>query len=158
MATLRTLGPFHNAPEVRPLPSTGITRYRWYYGPFRLLNWPGLSLAGIRLGTHPPVEVSRVASDLPVQTCRRHYPGGTRVRVGRSLRNRDGGLPRVNAGSAPTLNVSRPTRRSLRVTACLLAGPPCGPLHRRLRRFRYLHHRSDCYRLERQLPGGSCTH
>jgi hypothetical protein len=25
----------------------------------------------------------------------------------------------------------------------------CGPLRRRLRRFRYLHHRSDCYRLER---------
>ena len=22
----------------------------------------------------------------------------------------------------------------------------------------YLHHRSDCYRLERQLPGGNCTH
>src|SRR5262249_29079270 len=30
----------------------------------------------------PPSEVSRVASDLPVQTCRRHYPGGTTGGVG----------------------------------------------------------------------------
>jgi hypothetical protein len=43
------------------------------------------------------------------------------------------------------------------VTACLLAEPPSGPFHRRLRQFRYLHYRSDCYRPEQQLPGGSCT-
>jgi len=28
------------------------------------------------------------------------------------------------------------------------------PLHRRLRPLRFLHDRSDCYRLERELPGG----
>jgi hypothetical protein len=39
------------------------------------------------------------------------------------------------------------------VTACLLAEPLNGPLHRRLRQFRYLHCRSDCYRLERPLAG-----
>jgi hypothetical protein len=44
------------------------------------------------------------------------------------------------------------------VTACLLAGSLNDPLHRRLRQFRYLHYRSDCYRLEQQLPGGNCTH
>jgi hypothetical protein len=33
-----------------------------------------------------------------------------------------------------------------------------GPLHRRLRSLRYLHDHSDCYRLERQLPGGSIPH
>ena len=43
------------------------------------------------------------------------------------------------------------------VTACLLAEPLNGPLHRRLRQFRYLHYRSDCYRLEQQLPGRSFT-
>jgi hypothetical protein len=36
-----------------------------------------------------------------------------------------------------------------RVTACLLAMPPCGTLSRRLRRFCCLHRRSDSYRLER---------
>ena len=30
-------------------------------------------------------------------------------------------------------------------------------LHRRLQRIRYLHRCSDCYRLERQLPGGIRT-
>jgi hypothetical protein len=36
----------------------------------------------------------------------------------------DSGLPHPFAGSAPTLRVSRPARRSLRVTACLLAESP----------------------------------
>src|ERR1019366_1190511 len=31
-------------------------------------------------------------------------------------------------------------------------------MHRRLRSSRYLHDRSDCYRLERQLPGGALSH
>jgi hypothetical protein len=31
------------------------------------------------------------------------------------------------------------------------------PFHRRLQRFCYLHRRSACYRLERQLPGGTRT-
>src|ERR1017187_4357160 len=31
-------------------------------------------------------------------------------------------------------------------------------MHRRLRSSRYLHDRSDCYRLERQLPGGPISH
>ena len=59
----------------------------------------------------------------------------------------DGGLPRLNIGSAPALQFSRLARRSLRVTACILAGPPCDPLHRRLQRFRYLRPCSGCYRL-----------
>ena len=44
------------------------------------------------------------------------------------------------------------------VTACILAGSPCDPLLRRLRRFRYLHHRSGCYRLKQPLSGGTFTH
>jgi hypothetical protein len=35
------------------------------------------------------------------------------------------------------------------VTACMLAKSPSDPLHRRLRRLRYLCRRSDCYRVER---------
>ncbi len=59
----------------------------------------------------------------------------------------DGGLPRLTIGSAPALTFSRPAQRSLRVTACILAGSPCDPLHRRLQRFRYLRPCSGCYRL-----------
>ncbi len=35
---------------------------------------------------------------------------------------------------------------------------PRDPLHRRLRSLRLLHNRSDCYRPERTLPGGSASH
>ena len=70
----------------------------------------------------------------------------------------DGGLPRSSGGSAPASPFSRPAQRSLHVTACALAGSLMDPLHRKLRLLRYLHHRSDCYRLERLLPGGIRTH
>jgi len=65
MATLPTLDHFQDAPEVRPLPSTGVTRLRRYYEPVRRPRRPGLSLTGVRLGrATPPSRVSRVASDL----------------------------------------------------------------------------------------------
>ena len=35
--------------ELRPLPSTGITRLPQYYGPLRHPKAPGLSLTGLRL-------------------------------------------------------------------------------------------------------------
>ena len=38
-----------NAPEVRPLPSPGITRLRRYYEPVRLPAQPETSLTGSRL-------------------------------------------------------------------------------------------------------------
>ena len=79
----------------------------------------------------------------------------------------------VRAGTITDLKLDRQTMRAkvgfritlfeacsafTRVTACMLAKSPCGdPLHRRLRRVRRLPRRSDCYRLERQLPGGSFT-
>jgi len=59
-------------------------------------------------------------------------------------------------GSA--LPFSRPAQRSLTLQPACLPSRLCDPLHRRLRWFRYLHHRSDCYRLKRQLPDGFRTH
>src|SRR6266700_1351001 len=44
-----------------------------------------------------------------------------------------------------------------RVAACILAGSLNDPFHRRLQPSRYLHGCSDCYRLERKLPGGIRT-
>ena len=40
-------------PELRPLPSTGITRLQRYYEPLRHPRAPGLSLAGFRLVVAP---------------------------------------------------------------------------------------------------------
>ena len=114
MATLQTLGPFHNAPEVRPLPSPGITRLRRYYEPVRLPRRPGLSLAGVRL----TLAGHRLGSPVlrPVSLCRHAVattPVGPPARISRSPESGDGGLPRVKDGSAPTLKFSRPARRSL---------------------------------------------
>ena len=43
------------------------------------------------------------------------------------------------------------------VTACMLAKSLKDLLHRRLQPVRYLHGCSDCFRLERKLPGGIRT-
>src|SRR3954447_22779697 len=89
----------------------------------------------------------------PLQTCRRQYPGGT---TGSSRFSgcdpqfpSDCGLPRFHGGSAPTLSLSRPARRSLALRPACSRSRLSDPLHRRLRRSRCLHRRSDCYRLER---------
>jgi len=74
--------------------------------------------------TYPPLGASRVASDLPVQTCRRHYPGGIASGIVSFPWRCDCGLPHPIAGSAPTLNVSRPARRSLTLRpACSRSRP-----------------------------------
>ena len=89
-----------------------------------------------------------------MQTCRRHYPGGT-AEVFRSLRflSAAAAFPVPLAGRLP-----RCTFRGLRGVHSYCGLPARGvaqgnPLHRRLRRLRYLHRRSDCYRLERNLAG-----
>src|SRR5947209_1675637 len=55
----------------------------------------------------------------------------------------------ASAGSATTLDVSRPARRSLALRPVGSPSRQATRLSRRLRRFRYLHRRSDSYRLER---------
>ena len=65
-----------------------------------------------------------------------------------------GGLPQVAAGSASASLFSRPAQRSLHVTACMLAKSPEVTLYTGvLQPLRYLHDRSDCYRLERLVAG-----
>ena len=154
--------------EPRPLPSTGITRFQRYYGPLR----------------HPQ-SARPVPRGSPVWRSRHRHRGGfpccfgspyidmpppvprrdrwIKSLVGRRIpaedqESSDDGLPQDIDGSAPTTDISRPHRKFTFVAACLLAEPPSGPLHRRLRRYRHLHRRSDCYRLERlKLPGGNPT-
>src|SRR5450755_3859175 len=94
--------------ELRPLPSTGITRLRRYYEPLRHPRRPGLSLAAVRLAVtrrhrwgfpcsvfllyRRAVAITPVG---PLGACIVRYPS-------------DLGLPREIVGSAPTLEVSRP--------------------------------------------------
>jgi hypothetical protein len=97
------------------------------------------------------------AVDFPVHACRRQYPGGVAGRMFRSLPQRQPS-PFQRRVSPP----HHPFRGLLSVHYTLQ--PACSPshqgdpLHRRLQPFRRLHDRSDCYRLERKLPGGSVPH
>jgi hypothetical protein len=80
-------------------------------------------------------------------------PVGSWVRMCRSPKTHDSGLPRVRGGSAPTLKFSRPARRSRTLRPGGSQNRRNDPFHRRLRQYRYLYYRSDCYRLERPLAG-----
>ena len=95
--------------------------------------------------------------DLLVQTCRRHYPGGPlgRIAHGTAYSNRFPARQRLRPSPyackvGAHIGLFEACSTFTRVTACLLAASPeATHLSRRLRRFRYLHRRSDSYRLER---------
>ena len=101
----------------------------------------------------PPPGASRVASDLLCRHAVANTPVGPLVRVASRgvtpILPATCGLPRFSGGSAPTLPLSRPAQRSLTLRPACSRGRQGDPFHRRLRRFRCLHRRSDCYRLER---------
>jgi len=138
--------------QPRPLPSTGVTRLHRYYEPLRHPSRPGLSpsrasgwerVCSRRLGFPVLSEVS----------CRLHAvaytPAGTRAAKSLMLPPALAAFP--GDGSGRLLHYQF---RGL--IGCSLALRPARsrialwrPLRRRLRRLRYLHRRSDCYRLER---------
>jgi hypothetical protein len=142
--------------ELRPLPSTGITRLRRYYGPLRHPARPSLTLTGYRLEA-----VTLHRAGLPVLQPVSSYvhaaattPAGP---LGASLVSPSViGLPRISGGSAPASPFSRPAQSAVRrIAACTFAESPCDPFPRRFQPFRCLHVCSDCYWQERQLPGGT---
>jgi hypothetical protein len=82
------------------------------------------------------------------------WPAGFRSLVGRSIptvsihpQRRRPSPSQCKVGA--TLDVSRPARRSRVLRPVGSPSRQAARLSRRLRRFRYLHHRSDSYRLER---------
>jgi len=90
---------FENAPEVRDLPSTGVTRLQRYYDPVRLPRGP-MPLRIVEAATlvqhgSPPLTRS------PVSTCCAHYPDGP-VRVPASAASPDrAAFPDIWAGRRP---------------------------------------------------------
>ena len=71
--------------ELRPLPSTGITRLPRYYEPLRHPKAPGLSLAGVRLIIPDHAKGLPVLRAFSLCTCCRHYPGAADGRRLRSI-------------------------------------------------------------------------
>src|SRR5580704_12559568 len=70
--------------ELRPLPSTGITRLPRYCEPLRHPSAPGLSLAGVRLIIPDHASGLPVLRALSLCTCCRHYPGAAAGCIPRS--------------------------------------------------------------------------
>src|SRR3954468_561259 len=146
-----------STPEVRVLPSAGITRPQRYRDPVR----------------HPPgpppdssVEATTLAHDGPppitrftLPTCRAHYPDGPE-RVHLSVASPShAGLPRYSGGSASITSLSRPARASLALRPARLLNRPTAAFVTRLRPSRLPG------RAARQLPeptdnslGGSFLH
>jgi len=144
--------------ELRPLPSTSITRLQRYYGPLRHPSAPGLSLAGVRLIIPDHALGLPVLRALSLCTCCRHYPGAATGRHACSFTQ--------PYQPSPTWLSGRPAHRPFR--GLLGVHSRYGlhtravtvfrdTLHRRLQPLRYLHDCSGCFRLER-LPGGAFTH
>jgi hypothetical protein len=135
--------------QLKPLPSTGVTRLRRYYEPLRHPSQPGLSLASCQLiHTATTAGTSRVAY---VPLCL-HAVANTPAGLMELVRSYDSisfGLPRNRGGSAPALVFSRPAQRSLALRPACSPSRQCDLLHRRLQQLRCLRRCFDCYRVER---------
>jgi hypothetical protein len=99
--------------ELRPLPSTGITRLQRYYKPLRHPSAPGLSLAGVRLIIPDHASGFPVLRALSLCTCCRHYPGAADGRLVAQTCPSVSAFPETTTGSACTSAFSRIARRSL---------------------------------------------
>src|ERR1039457_7010276 len=140
--------------QLRPLPSTGITRLRQYYEPLRHPKRTGRSLASCQLiHTAITAGTSRVAHGPLCLHAVANTPAGrmdlfliffcSLVRF-HSLR------PSPKPGRVGScITVFGACSAFTHVTACTLAKSPCDSLHQRLQQFRCLHCCSDCYRVER---------
>jgi len=141
------------------LSSTGVTRLRRSYAPLRHPARPGSIPRGMPVDrahgrfTGLPV-LPLPASFVPAVVTTPAQPAGVYF----ALFPVDVSLPRIPAGSACALPFSRPAQRSLALRPARSPNPLKDPLHRRLQSLRFLHDCSDCFRLERQLPGGIRTH
>ena len=100
-------------PELRPLPSPGITRLHRYCGPLRHPSAPGLSLTGVRLIIPDHALGLPVLRALSLCTCRRQYPGAAAGRNPRSSHPTVSAFPDTAVGSACTSTFSGLARRSL---------------------------------------------
>src|SRR3954465_15029016 len=117
-----------STPEVRVLPSAGITRPQRYRDPVR----------------HPPgpppdsdVEATTLAHDGPppitrftLPTCRAHYPDGPERVLLSVASPSHAGLPRYSGGSASITSLSRPARASLALRPAGFFARPWWPLSR----------------------------
>jgi len=123
--------------EPRPLPSTGVTRLRRYYGPLRHPKTARPVPHGRPVEGHAPsprgFPVLRSISVYRHAVVNTPVARWALIARGTAYSNRfpvpsGGGLPHIPARSATTLDFSRPAQRSLAITACRLAESPKRPV------------------------------
>src|SRR6516162_8676017 len=99
--------------ELRPLPSTSITRLHRYYEPLRHPSAPSLSLTGVWLIIPDHASGLPVLRALSLCTCCRQYPGVAAGCLPRSSHPAVSAFPDMAVGSAYTSSFARLARRSL---------------------------------------------
>ncbi len=150
MPNLLSLIAYCVCPELRPLPSTGITRLHRYYEPLRHPIAPRPSLTGVRLldPSNTPWGFPCCVR-FPLCTCCRHYPGAATGFQSAQSPNRVS-LPRSEFPVGLRIVLFEACSAFTRVAACTLAPSPyiVTSISRRLQPFRYLHSCSGSFRLE----------
>jgi hypothetical protein len=148
IANHRHLAIFESTPEVRVLPSAGITQLQRSYDPVRLPPMPppesDVEAATLAANGSPPI----ARTIFP--TCRAHYPGGSNGCTSRLL-PRSRGLPQMAGGSASALSLSRPAQASLTLRPAGSLSRPKATFVTRLRPMRLP------AQAARQLPDQSTT-
>src|ERR1700730_17592358 len=135
--------------QLRPLPSTGVTRLHRYCEPLRHPSRPSLSLTSCQLiRTAITAGTSRVAYGPLCLHAVANTPAGLMELV-RSYRSINFGLPTKPGRVGSCISLFEACSAFTHVTACTLAKSPSDSLHQRLQQFRCLHYCSDCYRVER---------
>ena len=135
--------------QLKPLPSTGVTRLLRYYEPLRHPSPPGRSLTSCQLiRTAITAGTSRVAYGPLCLHAVANTPAGRMefIRSYSSISLRPSPKP-GRVGSC--ISLFEACSAFTHVTACTLAKSPSDSLHQRLQQSRWLHCCSDCYRVER---------
>jgi hypothetical protein len=137
-----------SAPEVRTLPSTGITRLQRYYDPVRLPDRPALAAVD---GSAATGGISHVARNT-FPTCRPHYPGGSSRCRRRSLPC-PCCLPGLSRRSASATPLSRLAQGLLTLRPAELLDRPRRPLSRGFVPPSHPGKTLASYQFDRQLTG-----
>src|ERR1039458_4775822 len=111
-------------PELRSLPSTGVTRLQRYCEPLRHPRAPGLSLAGLRLVVADHALGLPVFRALSLCTCCRQYPGVPSGRITSLISSRRISLPRYGSRVGLHIVLFEACSAFTRVAACTLALSP----------------------------------
>src|ERR1700726_2250335 len=122
--------------ELRPLPSTGLTRLQRYYEPLRHPTAPGLSLTGVRLIIPDHASGFPVWRALSLCTCCPLYPGAAAGRSPRSFSPSRISLPRKGHRVGLHIVLFEDCSAFTHVAACTLARSPIrDPLSEGFRHF-----------------------